>query len=81
MVSLHFDENECHLTLGQFAMISVEVGTLYCPLHSKKRVCLTRLLTSCNKLLQQADIRMRSHGLRHFLTTSLLQVVNRLVAS
>ena len=40
-------------------------------------VCFTRLqLTSCNNLLQQADIRMRSHGLRHLLTTSLLQVVN-----
>ena len=24
----------------------------------------TSLLTSCNNLLQQADIRMRSHGLR-----------------
>ena len=41
----------------------------------------TSLLTSCNSLLQQADIRMRSHGLRRLVTTSLLQVVNRLVAS
>ena len=39
------------------------------------------LLTSCNNLLQQVDIRMRSHGLRQLVTTSLLQVVNRLVAS
>ena len=39
------------------------------------------LLTSCNNLLQQADIRMRSHGLRQLVTTSLLQVFKRLVAS
>ena len=39
------------------------------------------LLTSCNNLLQQADIRMHSHGLRQLVKTSLLQVVNRLVAT
>ena len=39
------------------------------------------VLTSCNNLLQQADIRMRPHGLRQLATTSLLQVVNRFVAS
>ena len=46
--------------------------------HSQKRA-------SCNKsvynLLQQADVRMRSHGLRQLVTVSLLKVVNRLVAS
>ena len=43
---------------------------------------------SCNKsvdifnnFLQQADIRMRSHGLQQLVKTSLLQVVNRLVTS
>ena len=46
----------------------------------------TSLLTSCDNLSQQADLRMRSHGLRQLVhdslfTTSLLQVVNRLVAS
>ena len=30
---------------------------------------------------QQAGIRMRSHGLRQLMTTSLVQVVNRLVVS
>ena len=37
-------------------------------------------MKSCNNLLQQADIRMRSHGLRQ-LGASPLQVVNRVVAS
>ena len=32
--------------------------------NSQKREGATSLLTSCNNLLQQADIRMRSHGLR-----------------
>ena len=41
----------------------------------------TSLSTCCNNLLRQADIRMRLHGKRQLLTTSLLQVVNRLVAS
>ena len=41
----------------------------------------TSLLKSCNNLLQQADIRMRSHGLLQLVTTSLLQVVKRLVTS
>ena len=42
----------------------------------------------CNNLLPQAKFRMRSHGLRHIVTTNLLHVatgllhvVNRLVAS
>ena len=48
---------------------------------AKSAQVATGLLTSCNNLLQQADIRMRSHGLRQLVTTSLLQVVNRLVAS
>ena len=48
---------------------------------AKNAQVITSLLTSCNKLLQQAGIRMRSHGLRQLGTTSLLQVVNRLVAS
>ena len=38
-------------------------------------------LISCNNLLQQADFRMRLHGLRRLVTTSLLQVVNRFVKS
>ena len=50
-------------------------------LHSKNAQVTTSLLTSCNNVLQQADIRMRSHGLRQLVTTSLLHVVNRLVAS
>ena len=41
----------------------------------------TSLLTSCNNLLQEADIRMCSHGLRQLVITSLLQVVNRRLAS
>ena len=45
---------------------------------AKNRQVATNLLTSSRHLLQQADIRMRSHGL---LTTSLFKVVNRLVAS
>ena len=48
---------------------------------AKNAQVVTRLLTSCHNLLQQADMRMRSHGLRQLVTTSLLQVVNRLVAS
>ena len=48
---------------------------------AKKARVTTRLFTSCNNLLQQADIRMRSHGFRQLVTTSLLLVVNRLVAS
>ena len=48
-------------------------------LYTAKNVkAATSLLTSCDNLLRQADIRMRLHGK---LTTSLLQVVNRLVAS
>ena len=47
---------------------------------AKNAQVATSLLTSCNNLLQQADIRMRSHGLPQLVTTSLLQVVNRLVA-
>ena len=39
----------------------------------------TNLLTSCSNLLQQANIRMCSHGLGQ-LVTSLLQIVNRLIA-
>ena len=37
----------------------------------KNALVATSLLTSCNNLLQQADIRMRSHGLRQLLTTSM----------
>ena len=48
---------------------------------AKNAQVLTSLLTSCNNLLQQADIRMGLHGLRRLVTTNLLQVVNRLVAS
>ena len=62
---------------------------LQCQLCGSKRQTYTAknvqvvasLLTSCNNLLRQADIRMRSHGLRQLVKTSLLQVVNRLVAS
>ena len=36
-------------------------------------------MTSCNNLLQQA--KMRSHGFRQLVTTSLLQVVNRFVSN
>ena len=38
------------------------------------------LLTSCNKVDQQADTRMRSHGCDSFLTANQLQFVNRLGA-
>ena len=48
---------------------------------AKNAQVVTSLLTSRNNLIQQADIRMRSHGLRQLVTTSLLQVVNRLVGS
>ena len=50
---------------------------------AKNAQFVTSLLTSCNNLLQQADIRMRSHGLRQqvSLSTGLLQFVTRLVAS
>ena len=36
-------------------------------IQPKKAQVATRLLTSCNNLLQQADIRMRSHGLRQLI--------------
>ena len=36
-------------------------------LHSQNVQVVTGLLTSCNNLLQQADIRMRSHGLRQLV--------------
>ena len=42
---------------------------------AKNAQVVSSLLTSYNNLLQQADIRMRSHGLRQLVTTSLLQVV------
>ena len=48
---------------------------------AKNAKVVTSLLTSSFNLSQQDDIRMRSHGLRHLVTTSLLQVVNRRVAS
>ena len=63
---------------------------------AKNEQVVTSLLTSCNNLLQQADIRMRSHGLRQLvddksvgsfqkasckLSTGLLQVVNGLAVS
>ena len=56
-----------------------------CKATRLKQTCLmlrvyTSLLTSCNNFLQ-ADIKMRSHDLQQLVTTSLLQVVNRLVAS
>ena len=53
----------------------------YLDYKAKNAQVAINLLTSCNNLLQQADIRMRSHGLRQLVITSLLQVVNRLVAS
>ena len=34
---------------------------------AKNAPVATSLLTSCNNLLQQADIRMRSHGLRQLV--------------
>ena len=34
---------------------------------TKNAQVVTALLTSCNNLLQHADIRMRSHGLRQFV--------------
>ena len=43
-------------------------------------VCWQRFLLTFATALLQADIRMRSHG-EQKLTTSLLQVVNRLLAS
>ena len=52
---------------------------------AKNAQVVTSLLTSCNNLIQQADIRMRSHGLRQQicrkLSTGLLHDVNRFVAS
>ena len=46
---------------------------------------VTSLLTSCNNLSQQTDVRMHLQGLRQQvsckLSTGLLQVVNRPVAS
>ena len=45
---------------------------------AKNAQVATSLLTSCNNLLQQADIWMRSYGLRQLATTGLLQFVNRL---
>ena len=57
---------------------------------AKNAQVATSLLTSCNNLLQQGDIRMRSYGLRRLATTGLpqfvnslqlLQVVNKIVAS
>ena len=40
-------------------------------MHTAKNAqVVTSLLTSCNNLLQQADIRMRSHGLRQLVTTT-----------
>ena len=39
-----------------------------CLYYTAKNVQVaTGLLTSCNNLLQQADIRMRSHGLRQLV--------------
>ena len=35
--------------------------------RAKNARVVTNLLTSCNNLLQQADIRMRSHGLRQLV--------------
>ena len=49
--------------------------------YTAKNVQVLRLLTSWNNLLQQADIRIHLHGLQQLVTTSLLQVVNKLVAS
>ena len=48
---------------------------------AKNAQFVTSLFTFCNNLLLQADIRIRSHGLQQLATTSLLQVVNRLVAN
>ena len=58
---------------------SALVKKLFPQLKTKKEVVYiaenaqvaTILLTSCNNLLQQADIRIRSHGLRQLVTTSL----------
>ena len=47
---------------------------------AKKAQVATSLLTSCNNLLQQADIRCVRMPCDSLLTTSLLQVINRLVA-
>ena len=70
---------------------SALVKKLFPQLKAKKEVVyttknaqvVTSLLTSCNNLLQQADIRIRSHGLRQLvddksckLSTCLLQPVN-----
>ena len=41
-----------------------ENPTLFCMLYTAKNAqVVTSLLASCSNLLQQADIRMRSHGL------------------
>ena len=46
---------------------------LHAPYTDKIAQDVRSLLTSCNNLLQQAVIRMRSHGLQQ-LSTDLLQV-------
>ena len=46
-----------------------------------KSVDILQQLVTTSNLLQQADVRMRSHDLPQLVTASLLKVVNRLVAS
>ena len=48
---------------------------------AKNAQVVTSLLTFCNNLLQQTDIRLCSHGLRQFVTTRLLQVVNNCIVN
>ena len=56
--------------------------TICCNVHGQKTQQVTTiLLTSCNRLDQKADIRSFRMACDSLLTTTRLQVVNRLVAS
>ena len=67
-----------HISFAKWCTQGINTyGTIF----NKNMQVVTSLLTSSNNLLQQADIRMRSHALRQLVTTSLLQVVNRPIAS
>ena len=87
-------QNTTSVPVSSTPPTSALVKKLFPQLKTKKEVVYTgknaqvatSLLTSCNNLLQQADIWMRSHGLRQLvdnksckLSTGLLQVVNRLL--
>ena len=65
-------------TRGPVTVKSDPFSKLMCECYTAKNaqvVTCTSLLTSCNNLLEQVGIRMRSHSLQQLVTTSLLQVV------